>query len=143
MTLTPLDQALKTAQDDEEARSAYYEKVLNTEFFVPTFEAKTTAKDATEMRATPLIAEHDGKDYLMLFDTMERMVSWAEGKVTGNLKLPGYMLVEFSTEDLHWALNTGCDYQRIFTPAEIGWLKKVVAQCKEIETIQNSGGKDA
>jgi hypothetical protein len=134
--MTPLDQALKNLQDDPESienRHHFYSLFLQTDFFVPIFDQENggMAKGAGEpddpKQALPLIMESDGANFMMLFDQAERVTAWAAEEVKC-LSIPGYVVVAMATEDLHLAMNVGCEVSKQFIPEEITWLKKVVEQ---------------
>lgn len=131
--LTGLDQALQTLRDDMEdakRQSKYYDIFLNTTFCVPTLDPQELEGAATveEGQVLPLIIDSEGNDYLMLFDTEERLKSWAgdEAKWVG---VPGHVLAATTMPPLHWALNVGTDYSKQFLPDEIAWLREVVERC--------------
>jgi hypothetical protein len=128
--MTPLDQALAKVHEDQqnmEARHAYYELFLNSNLYVPTYDEETqgVAKGPSGDQLLPLIMQVDGLDYMVMFDTEERVVAWAEEEVHC-ITLPGYVIAEMSSVDLHWGLNVGTDYQKQFIPEEIALLKDVV-----------------
>ena len=132
--MTELDQALETLRanpDDHKAQSGFYDLFLNSIFFVPTFEEMidTGDKSAKEKVEVPMVIEADGIDYLVFFDEEQRLNKWAE-KEAPSLKLPGHVLADMTTAELHWAMNIGTDYNKQFAPDEIAWLKDVVARCK-------------
>jgi len=132
--MTELDQALETLRanpDDHKAQSGFYDLFLNSIFFVPTLDEMidTDDKSAKEKVEVPLIIEADGIDYLVFFDQEQRLNEWAE-KEAPSLQLPGHVLAEMTTVELHWAMNIGTDYNKQFAPDEIAWLKDVVARCK-------------
>ena len=77
----------------------------------------------------PLVIEAEGNDYLMLFDSEERMYAWAETKVV-SVQVPGHVLAATTQPPLHWALNVGTEYAKQFVPDEIAWLREVVERCK-------------
>lgn len=132
--LTPLDaalQALRLDMDDARNQSKFYDLFLNASFFVPTLpdeEFKGEADTLQEGQVLPLIIESEGNDYLMLFDTKERMLAWAEGDVQW-VDVPGHILAATTMAPLHWALNVGTEYSKQFLPDEIAWLREVVEQC--------------
>lgn len=128
--MTPLDQALKTLYDNPKEQAnihAFYELFLNSLFFVPAYDEETqsVAKEAGEDDLLPLVMQADGKNYMVMFDQEERAADWAEETVHC-LSLPGYMIAEMSPDDLHWGLNVGTEYEKIFASEEIAWLKEVV-----------------
>jgi len=132
--LTELDIALKALRqnmDDAKGQSKFYDIFLNASFFVPTLDEKEFKGDADalqEGQVLPLIIESEGNDYLMLFDTKERMQAWAEADVQW-VDVPGHVLAATTMPPLHWALNVGTEYSKQFLPDEIAWLKEVVERC--------------
>jgi len=133
--MSQLDDALtelRLDMDDAKSQSKYYDLFLNTIFFVPTMEhgeaPDEATQDGTEGQVAPLIMESEGEDYLMLFDSRERLHAWAKAEVKC-VEVPGHVLAETSAPPLHWALNVDTEYAKPFIPAEIAWLKDVVQQC--------------
>ena len=132
--MTELDQALEALRadpDDHKAQSGFYDLFLNSSFFIPTVDemVDTVDKKGKEKIEVPLIIVDDGVDYLVFFDRQQRLDDWAE-KETLSLQLPGHVLAEMTTAELHWAMNIGTDYNKQFAPDEIAWLKDVVERCK-------------
>ena len=130
---TALDSALvelRLDMNNPKAQSKYYDLFLNTTFYVPTLdEQQLTAGDTpAEGQVLPLVMEADGNDYLMLFDTQERLKSWSEGGGRW-VEVPGHVLAATSMPPLHWALNVGTDYSKQFLPDEIAWLREAVERC--------------
>lgn len=115
--MTELDLALEKYLQDENQQGQYYQTIVMTEFLVPLVDG-----DAGEEQVTPLIMETDGKPYLMLFDSEERVSSWAKSPVK-YMHMTGSGLAKISTEGLHWAINIGGKYAKEFIPAEIEYLK--------------------
>lgn len=134
--MTDLDKALEIFIQDDEQHSQYYDLFLNSQFHIATLDDEA-APDKTTVSGkdaiSPIILESDGKSYLMLFDTKERLTAWAKEAVNF-VVLPGYAIAEMTTPELHWAVNVGTDYSKEFVPDEIAWLKDVVKQCHEAET---------
>jgi hypothetical protein len=132
--LTELDAALQELRldmDNAKGQSKFYDLFLNTSFFVPTLddeEFKGDGESLQEGQVLPLVIESEGNDYLMLFDTKERMQAWAEAEVQW-VDVPGHLLAATTMPPLHWALNVGTDYSKQFLPDEIAWLKEVVERC--------------
>lgn len=131
--MTALDKALEAATTNREKQSEYYNLFLNSEIFVPTHdlpskESRHRAGEGETIR--PIIIESEGKKYLMLFDTKERLSSWAKREV-GFAVIRGHVVVEMMSADIQWALNVGTDHVKIFGPDEIKWLKENVAKAAE------------
>lgn len=133
--MTPLDTALAKYIADDNEHSQYYDLVLNSNFHIPTFDeepAEGGTKVEDNEAISPVILESDGKSYLMLFDSEERLSAWAKQKVSF-VVLPGYAIAEMTTPELHWAVNVGTDYSKEFVPDEIAWLQDAVRKCHEAE----------
>ena len=131
--LTALDQALQSLREDmtdAKRQSKYYDLFLNTTFCVPELEPQELAGAAApgEGEVLPLIIEADGNDYLMIFDTEERLQSWAAEEVKW-VGVPGYILAATTMPPLHWALNVGTEHSKQFLPDEIAWLREAVERC--------------
>jgi hypothetical protein len=132
-----LDQALEEYRDNPEnpdVQSRFYDLVLNTVFFLPLHpETEPPAAEGEEQsQGFPLVLESDGDDYLLLFDSEQRLQDWAQQPVPF-MKAPGYLLAEQSQAPLHWALNVGTDFSKTFVPDEIAWLAEVVQQCQQAD----------
>lgn len=135
--MNQLDEALvelRQNMDDPKKQSKYYDLFLNTNFYVPTMEEDLTpeeaAKVADEGQVAPLVLEFDGNDYLVLFDSLERLYAWAKKEVS-HVVVPGHVLAATSADPLHWALNVDTEFAKPFIPSEIAWLKEVVEKCNE------------
>lgn len=138
--MTELDQALQTLRedmDDPKRQSKFYDLVLNSTFFVPSHDQKEPDGESTieEGQVLPLVIESEGDDYLMLFDTEERLKNWA-GDDAAWVGVPGYVLAATTMPPLHWALNVGTEYSKQFLPDEIAWLREVVERCNEAAPAQ-------
>ncbi len=128
--MTELDQALENLRrdmNDAKNQSKFYDLFLNASFFVPTFVDGEEAV-AGEGEVMPLVIEAEGNDYLMLFDTKERLLSWAQTEAPF-VEVPGHVLAATTMPPLHWALNVGTEYSKSFLPDEIAWLREVVERC--------------
>jgi len=139
--MTPLDSALAAAQKNEEHQSEFYNAFLNSELFIPTHTMPDNdqRRRASENESiSPIFVESEGVQYLMLFDSKERLRSWAQREV-GFVALPGHAIVEMMSPEFHWALNVGTDHVKIFVPEEIQWLKSSLAQSKGQETKMAAG----
>ena len=109
--------------------SIHYTKLYdNTRFYIPTRDDEAAAgKTAVSADDTfsPLILEAEGKRYMLLFDSEERLGAWAK-KAAPYVALPGHALAGATPPGLHWAVNVGTGYAKEFVPEEIGWLREVV-----------------
>jgi len=125
-------QALRLDMNDAKRQSSFYDLFLNTTFCVPTLDQQELDGESAEEegQVLPLIIESEGNDYLMIFDSEERLKAWAaeDAKWVG---VPGYVLAATTMPPLHLALNVGTEYSKQFLPDEIAWLREVVERCNE------------
>lgn len=133
--MTEIDKALEILRqdmNDAKNQSKFYDVFLNTGFHVPTLEKGMEGAGAAveEGQVLPLVIESEGNDYLLLFDTKERLTAWAqvEGEVA-SVQVPGHVLAATSQPPLHWAMNVGTEFSKQFLPDEISWLREVVEKC--------------
>lgn len=126
--MTRIDDALailRQDMNDPKSQSVFYDLILNSHFFVPTLPEDDPDAQAGVM---PLVVEAGGCDYLMLFDTKERLATWAGSEVPA-IEVPGHLLAATSQPPLRWALNAGCEFSKEFLDDEIAWLREVVERC--------------
>lgn len=126
--MTKIDQALAACRQDVSVQPLFYDLFLNSLFFIPTIDKEET--NSEDGSALPLLIEAEGKEYLMLFDTIKRLTDWAAEDVR-YVALPGHAIAEMSIPNLYWAMNYGTEHQKQFEPEEIGWLKDIVRQGKQ------------
>jgi peptidyl-prolyl cis-trans isomerase C len=135
-----LDQALQSLHEDmadAKRQSKFYDSFLNTIFCVPAIDQEKLNGESTveEGQVLPLIIESEGNDYLMLFDTEERLKDWAGADVKW-VEVPGYVIAATTMPPLHLALNVGTEFSKQFLPDEIAWLREVVERCNEAAAEQ-------
>lgn len=126
--MTQLDTAYTAAKNNDEQKPAFYNQFLNTDLYV------ATHPEAGESESiAPLVVEYSGVQFLMLFDTQQRLTDWAKKEITYAV-MPGHTLVQRMSTDYHWALNVGTDFTKTFVPKEIAWLKEIVEKTKSEQT---------
>jgi hypothetical protein len=138
--MTEIDQVLKTLREDmnnAKCQSKFYDIFLNSTFCVPSLDRQELDGEPTieDGQVLPLIIESEGNDYLMLFDTEERMKNWAGADVEW-VEVPGFVIAATTMPPLHLALNVGTEYSKQFLPDEIAWLREVVERCNEASAEQ-------
>jgi len=126
--MTKLDIAYTAAKNDNEKKPDFYNLFLNTDLYVATHPG-TDDSDSV----APLIVEYSGVQFLMLFDTQQRLTDWAK-KETAYAKMPGHAFIQLINTDYHCALNVGTDFTKTFVPGEIEWLKGIVEKTKREQT---------
>jgi hypothetical protein len=131
--MTALDRAYQAANNDSGKQSEYYDLFLNSEIFIPTHNVPSEnrrRRAGDNETISPIFGNSEGKSYLMLFESKERLSAWANRQV-GFVALPGHVVVEIMSSDIHWILNAGTKHAKIFVPDEIKWLKKTMARNKQ------------
>lgn len=131
-----LDQALVALHqdmNDPKAQSKFYDLFLNTTFCVPTLDPRELGSETAppEGQVLPLIIAVEGNDYLMIFDSEERLKNWAGGESVKWVPVPGHVIAATAMPPLHIAMNVGTEYSKQFHPDEIAWLKEVVERCNQ------------
>ena len=138
--MTPLDKAFEAATKNPDKQSEYYNLFLNSEIFIPTHDLpskESIARAGEGERISPFIIESEGKKYLMLFDTKERLSSWAKREV-GFAVVRGHVVVEMMSADIQWALNVGTDHAKIFVSDEIKWMKENAARVAQVKVAKGT-----
>jgi SseB protein N-terminal domain/SseB protein C-terminal domain len=130
--MSPLDSAYAAAMKNSDEQSTFYNAFFNAMLYIPTHELPEEDQQrraGDDESISPIFSESEGIQYLMLFDSKERLSAWAQREV-GFVALPGHAIVEMMNTDIHWALNAGTDHMKTFVPDEIQWLKETIAKSK-------------
>ena len=139
--MNKLDEALvnlRQNMEDERKQSAFYDLFLNATFFLPIVDDREPKDEAVaadgSREVVPLVTEAEGNDYLMIFDTPDRLKGWAKDGSEDQdevrfVEVPGHLIVLSAQAPLHLALNAGTEFSKQFHPAEIAWLKEGVERC--------------
>ncbi|OEU71833.1 MAG: hypothetical protein BA874_00195 [Desulfuromonadales bacterium C00003068] len=132
--MTELDKALELFVEDDKNQAPYYDLVLNSDFYIPVHaeegakgEQEITAKDSI----VPLVLSAEDEDYLMLFETKERLLAWADESVCYVI-VSGDAIAQMTPPKLNWALNVGTKFQKQFVPDEIAWLQEIIQKVAEL-----------
>lgn len=134
-------EALRQNMSDPTTQSRFYDLFLNASFHVPIFQEEVEGEAGGTGQALPLVMESDDNDYLMLFDSRERLLAWT-GEEVPSVEVPGHVLAATSQPPLHWALNVGTEFSKQFLPDEIAWLREVVERCNA-EAAKEAGAQGA
>lgn len=127
--MTPLDAALKAAQNDPERQNEFYTVFLNTEVFVPTAdlmggkEGLRRTGDRETFR--PMVVTQDGKDFIPIFDSKERLATWIR-RTAPCVGISAHVLIATLGTKAHLALNPGTPFYKEFVPEELEWLLSVL-----------------
>lgn len=120
--MTALDDALEKYIADPAEQDQYYKLVLETDFYIPIVDDGSDMPVEERENVTPLVLESEGKRYVLMFDTEERVNSWSK-KPLQYMILAGYEMAKHTPAGLHWAVNIGSERAKEFVPDEINWLQ--------------------
>ncbi len=126
--LSELDKALIRAQENpEKYEQRYYELFLNTELLVPTWDVPKPENEGVRLAEedetiAPVTIENKEGNYILLFDSKERLSDWAEDKKLGITGLKGYDILNIFTPEFLLVLNPNSDHPKEFCEDEIRWL---------------------
>ena len=133
LELSGLDMALQSMREDmgdAKLQSKFYDLFLNTTFYVPTLDQNELDGESIveEGQVLPLVIASEGNDFLMIFDSEERLKNWAGAEVK-SVGVPGFILAATNMPPLHIALNVGTEHSKQLVPDEIAWLREIVDRC--------------
>ncbi len=122
--MNALDEALKAYIEDETKQQAYYELFLKTDLYVPIANQGSQEDIDKEGGVAPMLLESDDKVYMMLFDTPERLATWAKKDLPYAI-FSGAAIAQFTPDSLYWAVNMGSEYAKEMVPDEIAFIKQM------------------
>ncbi len=125
--MTALDEALEKYIADASEQTQYYDLVLNTDFYIPIIDDGSDIPVAERENVTPLVLESEGKSYVLMFDTEERVNGWSKEPLKYMI-LAGYEMIKYTPAGLYLVVNIGNERAKEFVPDEINWLKELALQ---------------
>lgn len=134
-TMTDLDKAISAAfaskgkQDDV---NKVYLLLLRSLLFIPVSKEK---KPNNEELFSPLFTKIENRYYMLAFDTLERLTSWAGEHMAemGYVELSGHDLIKGINDQACFSLNVGTPYYKEFLPDEIKRLKTIVSRIEQMK----------
>jgi hypothetical protein len=128
--MTPLDKALQAALSDQSKAGEFYNLFLRSDIYIPTHdkpEAAGAKRAGDDETFNPVILQNEGDNILLLFDTLDRLQTFAPRELS-YIALPGHAILESMPEGIHWVLNHGTEYPKEFSLEELSFLKKQFEQ---------------
>ena len=137
-TLTELDQTIANAFASEGAQedaNKVYLALIRTPVYLPVKKQTTPVSDEEEP-FQPLFAEIEGRYFMMIFDTLERLTTWAESELDqiDYVCIPGRDVVAGVNESVYLCLNAGCEYYKEFSPEEVKRIKMIIARIDQLRS---------
>jgi hypothetical protein len=126
--MTELDQLISAAYENEgkqEFANKVYLSLLRTPLFVPT---RPQAQVESEEPFIPLYAEQGDNFFMLVFDTLERLQTWAGEyhKDMEYVEIKGWDVVRGLGEKVYLCLNFGTPFYKEFAPDEVLKLKTII-----------------
>lgn len=83
----------------------------------------------------PLFAKIDENYFLLVFDSVDRLVAWAGDQIDkiGYVEMTGRDVINGINDDVYLCLNLGTDFYKEFSPDEIKRLKMVGAKIDQLK----------
>jgi hypothetical protein len=135
LNMTELDTLIQDAFAQEgrkDITNKFYLLFLRTNLLLP---VKKDKNPLSEEPFEPLFANIEGRYYLPVFDTLERLSAWAgeEFAAMQYVDISGHDLILGISEAAFLCLNLGTPFYKEFAPDEIMHLKKIVARIAEMK----------
>ncbi|MCE3237960.1 MAG: SseB family protein [Gammaproteobacteria bacterium] len=132
---TQLDRAIAAAYASggkQEDINKVYLALLQSQLVIP---VKKEISPAEQEPFVPLFAKIEDQYFLLAFDTLDRLQTWAGDQVNnmGYVELSGHDWVMGAHEQVHLCLNLGTDYYKEFSPDEVKRLKMVLARIDQFK----------
>jgi hypothetical protein len=132
---SPLDNLLKNAYEtagSTETVNKFYVTLFRTNLFMPvTIDAEN---NNSEEPFTPLYIKQDEYFFVPVFDSLERLQSWAgeTQKKFDHVAITGEALLRGLGSKAYLCLNIGTPFYKEFSPEEITRLKLTIAKMDKL-----------
>ncbi len=134
--MTELDEKIAQAiasDGEQDKANQFYLTLIRTEFLIPTHKESL---DNDEF--TPLSMQHDGKYFMLAFDTEQKLHLWAKDHIENinYVKLSGKELLAGISDGVCLCINLGTAFYKELAIDEIKYLQKFVAKIEELHAGQ-------
>lgn len=135
--MTELDQIIQKAYENNGQQAEVnkvYTTFLRSSLWMPIEKIQDDAPVHPDEPFRPLFLQHEQHHFMMAFDQLERLQSWAGEQIEqmGFVILTGRDLIRSVGQDVYVCLNYGSPYYKEFAPDEVARLKTIVAKIDEI-----------
>lgn len=129
--LTELDEALRDAQNNTSQANYFYDTFLNAEIFIPALGADKKPGEWRRLKASerffPLYLRHEEVRAVPVFDSLEKLKTWADNRTFDYLVLQSHLLLRIIAPEIAVVLNENTDYRYLFTPEILESLRRAAA----------------
>jgi len=134
--MTELDRLIESAiksEGKQEDVNKVYLSLLKSRLFVPV-KKLIEAAASEEEPFSPLFAKIEDQFFMAVFDTDERLITWAGDKYSeiDTVELSGRDVIAGINENVYLCLNVGTKFYKEFSPDEIKRLKMVVTKIDQL-----------
>lgn len=137
--MTELDQTIAaafTSEGKQEDVNKVYLTLLRTDFFVPVKKTDPSINHIDEQEPfKPLFAKIDDNYFMLVFDTVERLTTWAGDQLDqiDYVEISGIEVVAGINEGVFLCLNMGTDFYKEFSPDEVKRLKMIASRIAQMK----------
>lgn len=136
--MTELDQTIAAAfasQGNQQEVNKVYLMLLRTTLFLPVSKDKKP-EDSEAFR--PLFAQSNGHYFMPVFDTLERLKTWAGDQLNNMdyVEIIGKDVIAGINDNVYLCLNYGTEFYKEFSPDEVKRLKMVVTRIEQLKNNQ-------
>jgi len=127
---TLLDRALASAQQDRTLAPDFYDAFLNSEIVIPVQREDRIAGKWEQLgpkdRFFPLFIEFSEAKAVPVFDTLDRLKTWATGRDLDYLSVKSYVLLQILAPNIALVLNVDTDWTYTFTAEVLDDLRRAM-----------------
>lgn len=127
---TVLDEALQIARKHPEQANFFYDTFLNAWLYVPAQNAEKTQGSWTQIAATerffPLYLRQGDVKAVPVFDTLEKLKTWAEARPFDYLILPTHLFLKVIAPDVGIILNEGTVFRHYFKAQTLAAIRDAI-----------------
>jgi hypothetical protein len=132
-----LDNLLKTAYTTEgstDSVNKFYVALFRTNLYMP-----VTLHPEKEEPFTPLYIKQDEHFFIPVFDSLERLQSWAADQqgAIDHVEITGEAVLRGLGSKVYLCLNIGTPFYKEFSPEEIARLKLTLAKMDKLRKSKN------
>ncbi|MHB1948141.1 MAG: SseB family protein [Gammaproteobacteria bacterium] len=140
--MTELDQVIAAAyasQGQQEDVNKVYLTLLRNILFLPISKEK---EPGDEEPFRPLFAQVDDNYFMLAFDTLERLKTWADDQLDNidYVEISGAEIIAGVSDSVYLCLNYGTEFYKEFSPDEVKRLKMIVARIEQMKGGEPAGG---
>jgi hypothetical protein len=127
--VTPLDEALDVARDDASRSHFFFDAFLNADLMMPVLAANGSPawrQLGRQDRFQPFSLAYEQTRVIPVFDRLDRMQAWAQGKTLDYLQLRCHILLQLVAAEAGIVLNLATHWTYYFSPETLGQIRNAM-----------------